>query len=1272
MTTIYEIVRNLSNKKNIAILPYESLKKDAIKSNNVQTFLFDCKTVTLKSLVNGRCNKSDSKRWQLEYANNWDLRTYLRNNPQTSWPDKVELTRQVLAGLKFLHDRKIIHVELHPKNILMYDSIPKLTNIGIEKFDSSFTPYTPSEQLNNQISKDGPKLNDQMSKDGTKLNIYSLGMLCWEISNNGILPFNGSFDIPLAYKVIDGFRESPINGTPLKYVDIYTKCWDKNPDKRPNCFEILEELKEISYEEVYNKDQIQEFDRVPDPKDISYTCDPISDNIFDVNTEHLLDFDFLEQERERMKLFVKRFGLTKGRNKDEYDFVKGKKHILDDNGRFNAEKIDHFTPIVYLAKVNTEPWGFLDNFALFSRKDNKVPYGVDLIRIHIPVGEVEYEGHLTDQFIHEIKDALDISDIKKKRTKLIEISNEYGDYIITKFIIGGAIMIDDAHNINAESLLRFQVYLNWGISFAKGETHAIFENGSLEDFPSFKTFPSRSMENVKDLYTWLKDLYDCKDVELILYKCYKPFYELLDNNLKEKIFECFSLNPVDEPLPILIPQLPPEFKQETFSEWMSLSNPSLLPYVRDWIEDLSLRYGILLQHSKLEYGKKVAFKFLREPEITPMNKLTILVAQPNNQQEAYLLDNGIDLEMADKLRISETPFIDFKSSSNYPVEDLINSKNKSSKKVFCQIIYQAARLSFDLPYIKASEPYIEAVDKAIDSYQPYKELSELFNNYYGHLLPKTIIIGGILKRSYESYKINSVETLKIEFYENTSREEIVSSLVELNEKYNIDTSLFLSQCGKVIDQDQIESWWKSLKDIPENWKIISFENWVPSYKVLDQSCSDVQVVLDDKCHIVFEGENFLTLDNQSSVIIDFPGPLSENDRECQVYGEIVKKDNSGKNECWETIPNVTITFDYISRLGCVALIHNNSGLSLNKNETKILWFVLAKLKGYSELDYRDIKVIYGKCEIDDIQSDIVLRTDEEICTDNVLVPSFVTKLKNMPYHKIILKNWAKNTVVLRIQQEGQENSQDSLEQILDEDLEGSSDDAKEEPIEIGSEPNLQENIIFNYCIINTNEKSVNKAYNWNIYGIYLDEDLRDDDINDKNYDPKYSPMSLEKAIEQQRKPNGDTLKAWNSFIKIRNDSGDPRATYWIGHYLENNQKILKAPIQFYKDVLEGAKETLQQAAMRYYKEAADYGDPNGSLSYGYGLFSGKGVLQDKLEAKRYFELSSQKGNIDAMYNLGGILYIDGHAEQAKALLSQAAQRGHAPSIKFCNSRNINF
>ncbi|CAG8835534.1 10374_t:CDS:1, partial [Racocetra persica] len=289
---------------------------------------------------------------------------------------------------------------------------------------------------------------------------------------------------------------------------------------------------------------------------------------------------------------------------------------------------------------------------------------------------------------------------------------------------------------------------------------------------------------------------------------------------------------------------------------------------------------------------------------------------------------------------------------------------------------------------------------------------------------------------------------------------------------------------------------------------------------------------------------------------------------------------------------------------------------LVKNETKILWFVLAKLKGYSELEYRDIKVICGKYDIEDIQSDIrvELKMDEEIRTDNILVTSFVTKpFKDMSCYKIVLKNWAKNTFVLEIQKEGQETSQYLSEQISDGDFEGSSDEAKEEPIENKSKPKLQEKIHINFCIIDT-DKEMNKVYKWNIYGINFDEELKEDEINYIEYDPNFSPMKLEDAIVQHKKPNGNTLNAWQSFVKIRNDTGDPRATYWIGYYLQNNKKILKASIQFYKDVLEGTKD-LQQAAMRYYKEAADYGDSNGQLSYGHGLFFGNGVLEDKREAR---------------------------------------------------------
>ena len=55
-----------------------------------------------------------------------------------------------------------------------------------------------------------------------KSDIYSVGVLLWEISS-GKQPFcNETYDFDLVTKIFHGFRETPVSNTPVDYIKIYS------------------------------------------------------------------------------------------------------------------------------------------------------------------------------------------------------------------------------------------------------------------------------------------------------------------------------------------------------------------------------------------------------------------------------------------------------------------------------------------------------------------------------------------------------------------------------------------------------------------------------------------------------------------------------------------------------------------------------------------------------------------------------------------------------------------------------------------------------------------------------------------------------------------------------------------------------------------------------------------------------------------------------------------------------------------------------------------
>jgi serine/threonine protein kinase len=72
--------------------------------------------------------------------------------------------------------------------------------------------------------------------------IYSMGMIMWELTT-GCKPFaNIEHDIKLIYKIIDGLRPNIASDTPECFANLMISCWDSSPSKRPSVKKICETI----------------------------------------------------------------------------------------------------------------------------------------------------------------------------------------------------------------------------------------------------------------------------------------------------------------------------------------------------------------------------------------------------------------------------------------------------------------------------------------------------------------------------------------------------------------------------------------------------------------------------------------------------------------------------------------------------------------------------------------------------------------------------------------------------------------------------------------------------------------------------------------------------------------------------------------------------------------------------------------------------------------------------------------------------------------------
>ncbi|KAG9306767.1 hypothetical protein G9A89_005667 [Geosiphon pyriformis] len=191
----------------------------------------------------------------MQYADGGNLRGYLKKNfLSLTWEAKKGLAYEIANGLAYIHDENIVHRDLHSKNILMHHGKPLITDFGLSKKISGADDLSLHSSVTGILAYVPPeRLTDHPSPYDTRSDIYSFGVIMWEISA-GRAPFPKSND-SLIFSICNGKRETPIIGTPIAYHQLYSRCWDFDPERRPTMDEILNELEQMPFLPVIEKEE---------------------------------------------------------------------------------------------------------------------------------------------------------------------------------------------------------------------------------------------------------------------------------------------------------------------------------------------------------------------------------------------------------------------------------------------------------------------------------------------------------------------------------------------------------------------------------------------------------------------------------------------------------------------------------------------------------------------------------------------------------------------------------------------------------------------------------------------------------------------------------------------------------------------------------------------------------------------------------------------------------------------------------------------------------